>query len=207
MKKIFYNLIFLLCFLNITGVSEALISKSTLQNLFNESQVNEQKIISKPVLLAAKTKTKNVNTNRAEKIRKISSLFIKVNPALKKSDSEKYASNVMEASEKFGQDPYVIASIIVHESTVNNKAISKGGDYGLMQVRWKVHESEIKKRFPDVKNAKSMFDSRINILYGTEIFAQCMSKTNNTEKALLKYSSGSKKLTSKVLRTLKDLNK
>ena len=53
---------------------------------------------------------------------------MKVNPALKKSDSEKYASNVMEASEKFGQDPYVIASTIVHESTVNNKAISKGGD-------------------------------------------------------------------------------
>ena len=99
----------------------------------------------------------------------------------------------------------MIAAIIVHESTVNRKAVSKGGDYGLMQVRWKVHAGDIKKRFPEIKSASGMFNARTNIMYGTEINAQCMSKTGTLEKALMRYSSGSTKLTTKVLQTLRDL--
>ena len=100
--------------------------------------------------------------NRA---RNIYALFTKVNPKLEPVNAKKYAEIVIEASEKFKQDPYVIAAIIVHESTVNNKALSKGGDYGLMQVRWKVHEKAIKQRFPKVKTAKDMFDARTNIMF------------------------------------------
>lgn len=208
MKKIFYALIVLIIFVN---ESEALISKNALNDLFKDSNNNQQKIVSETLLARAtkkniKPKVSN-SLNKKSKAQKISSLFMKINPALTKTIADKYASYVIEAAEKFNQDPYVIAAIIIHESTVNNKAVSKGGDYGLMQVRWKVHEKSIKQRFPNVKKSKDIFDAKTNILYGTEIFSQCMAKTNDTKQALLKYSAGSNKLASKVLKTVKDLNK
>ncbi|MBQ6114595.1 MAG: transglycosylase SLT domain-containing protein [Synergistaceae bacterium] len=148
------------------------------------------------------TKTPAVD-NRA---RNIYALFTKANPRLEPVNAKKYAEIVIEASEKFKQDPYVIAAIIVHESTVNNKAVSKGGDYGLMQVRWKIHEKAIKQRFPKVKNAKDMFDARTNIMFGTEIFSDCMKKCDNdVQKGLMRYSAGNTKMRDKVMSTVKEL--
>lgn len=141
--------------------------------------------------------------NRA---RNIYQLFTSVNPRLDPASAKKYAEIVIEAAEKFKQDPYVIAGIIVHESTVNNKAVSKGGDYGLMQVRWKIHEKAIKQRFPKVKRANDMFDARINIFFGTEIFRDCMRKSGNDFRAgLMRYSAGNTKLRDKVTATVRDL--
>ena len=140
------------------------------------------------------------------KARNIYALFTEANPGLSQESAKKYAEYVIEAAEKFKQDSYVIAAIIVHESTVNNKALSKGGDYGLMQVRWKIHEKAIKQRFPKVKKAKDIFDARTNIMFGTEIFADCMKRVNNdTEKGLMRYSAGSTKLRDKVMATVKTL--
>ena len=149
-----------------------------------------------------KEKTPAVD-NRA---RNIYALFTKANPKLEPANAKKYAEIVLEVSEKFKQDPYVIAAIIVHESTVNNKAVSKGGDYGLMQVRWKVHEKAIKQRFPKVKKSTDMFDARINIMFGTEIFSDCMKKCDNdVQKGLMRYSAGNTKMRDKVMSTLKEL--
>ena len=107
----------------------------------------------------------------------IAALFTRVNPSLSAKKAQDYATVVIQAGEKFKQDPYVIAALIVHESTVNNKAVSKGGDYGLMQIRWKVHAKAIKQRFPKVKKASDMFDARTNIFYGTEILSDCVNKS------------------------------
>lgn len=138
--------------------------------------------------------------------RNIYQVFTKANPGLSGADAKKFAEIVIEAAEKYKLDPYVIAGIIIHESTVNTKAVSKGGDYGLMQVRWKVHEKAIKKEFPKVRKASDMFDARTNIFYGAEIFAYCMRKANNDVRGgLMRYSAGSEKLANKVLATVKEL--
>ena len=140
------------------------------------------------------------------KSQNIADLFTRVNPSLGAKKAKDYATVVINAGEKFKQDPYAIAAIIVHESTVNHKALSKGGDYGLMQVRWKVHEKAIKKRFPKVKKANDMFDARTNILFGAEIFADCMSKAgNNLRGGILRYSGGNEKLANKVINTVNEL--
>ena len=140
------------------------------------------------------------------KARNIYALFTEANPGLAPASVKKYAEYVIEAAGKFKQDSYVIAAIIVHESTVNNKAVSKGGDYGLMQVRWKIHEKAIKQRFPKVRKASDMFDARTNIMFGTEIFADCMKKVNNdVPKGLMRYSAVSTKLRDKVMATVKEL--
>lgn len=140
--------------------------------------------------------------------RNIYALFMSVNPKLSGSDAKKYTEIVFEACAKFKQNPYVIAAIIVHESTVNRKAVSKGGDYGLMQVRWSVHAKAIKQRFPKVKHGNDILDARTNIFFGTEIFSDCMKKSNgDVGKGLLRYSAGNTKLRDKVLSTVKMLEK
>lgn len=144
---------------------------------------------------------------QTSKAANIANLFTRVNPSLSAKKAQEYSSIVIEAGEKFKQDPYVIAALIVHESTVNNKAVSKGGDYGLMQVRWKVHAKAIKQRFPKVKKASDMFDARTNIFYGTEIFSDGMKKAGGDwKKGVLRYSAGNKKLVTKVTKTVNELN-
>ena len=138
--------------------------------------------------------------------RNIFALFTNANPGLSASTAKQYSELVMEASAKYGQDPYVIAAIIVHESTVNNRAKSKGGDYGLMQIRWKYHEDAVRKLFPNVKHATDMFDARVNIFYGTRLFGEYLRKADNDLRGgLMGYSAGGVKLTRKVLATLKEL--
>ena len=151
-----------------------------------------------------------VNTSEAAKnsqAKNITDLFTRVNPALNEKRAERFAKIVIEAAKKFNQDPYIIAAIIVHESTVNANAVSKGGDYGLMQIHWKAHYKTLQKRFK-IKSSKGLFDARINIFFGTEIFADCMKKSSTDEwGALMRYSSGSRKLATKVLATVQELRK
>ncbi|MBQ7733243.1 MAG: transglycosylase SLT domain-containing protein [Synergistaceae bacterium] len=134
----------------------------------------------------------------------ISELFMSANPSLSAKIANSYAGLVLEAAKKFKQDPYAIAAIIVHESTVNNKAVSKGGDYGLMQIHWSAHSSTVKRRFK-IKNGTGLFDPRINIFYGTEIFASCMAKSKSLREGFMRYSSGSERLTAKALATVQEL--
>ena len=137
--------------------------------------------------------------------RNIFALFTKANPKLSAVTAKKYSELVIEASEKYKQDPYVIAAIIVHESTVNNKAVSKGGDYGLMQVRYRVHEKAIKAEYPKVKKATDMFDPRTNIFFGTRILSECAAKSKDLRGTLMRYSGNGTKLTAKVLNTVEQL--
>ncbi|MBQ7593113.1 MAG: lytic transglycosylase domain-containing protein [Synergistaceae bacterium] len=139
------------------------------------------------------------------KVKNIVELFTRVNPKLSAKTAQNYADIILQAGEKFKIEPYVIAAMIVHESTVNNKAVSKGGDYGLMQIRYKVHSKAIKQRFPKVKRASDMFDARINIFFGCEIFSECYAKTKNVYDALKRYSAGNKKLADKVTATVREL--
>ncbi len=141
------------------------------------------------------------------RVKNITDLFTRTNPALQEKRAARFAEIVIEAAKKFNIDPYVIAAIIVHESTVNANAVSKGGDYGLMQIHWKAHYKTLQQRF-NIKSSKGLFDARINIFFGTEIFADCVKKSSTDEwGALMRYSSGSRKLATKVLATVQELRK
>ena len=138
------------------------------------------------------------------KSRNIFELFTNSNPSLKAKTAKSYIEIITSACKKYNQDPYVIAGIIVHESTVNNKAVG-GNNYGLMQINWPAHKKLITNYFPKVKKAKDLFDAKTNIFYGTKVFADCMSRSDSIKGGLLLYSGGSEKLASKVLKTLKEL--
>lgn len=154
-----------------------------------------------------KTVANKSQSDISQQARNIYALFMRVNPKLDQAKAKRYAEIVLEVSGKYKQNPYVIAAIIVHESTVNDRAVSKGGDYGLMQVRWKVHEKAIKQRFPNIRNANDMFDAKTNITFGTEIFSDCMRRSDNdVPKGLMRYSAGNTKMRDKVMATVRELH-
>ena len=134
----------------------------------------------------------------AEGADKISALFSRYNP----QQAEEIAQVAKNTAKNYEVNPNIIAAIIVHESGVRPFAVSKGGDYGLMQVRWKVHKSA----YPELKTSPSLlFDPAVNIRIGTEIFARYYAKKGTIKGALLRYSGGNSTYTNKVLKTFKEL--
>ena len=109
-------------------------------------------------------------------------------------------SIVLEAAKKYGVDPKTIAAIIVVESSARPRAVSKGGDYGLMQVRWKVHKKDIQRRFPNIKKAEDLLNPYNNVMVGTEIFARYQSQRKTLREALIRYSGGNRVMANRVLK-------
>ena len=143
---------------------------------------------------------------REAQIRSIAELFSRYNKKLSAKQARQYAEYILQAGDKFGQEPFVLAAMVVHESSANASAVSRGGDYGLMQVRWNVHKKRIMKQYPSVKKAKDFLDPKVNILVGTEIFTEYRSDVGPDLRAgLLRYSAGNKKLANKIFATVKEL--
>ena len=112
-----------------------------------------------------------------------------------------YAVLIKEACERFGQDPFVITALVIAESTGRSNVVSRGGDYGLMQVRWRVHQSWIRNRYPHITEARDILNPKYNLLIGTEIFTIYRARANQDIRAtLVRYSGGSNRLADRVIR-------
>ena len=127
----------------------------------------------------------------------IAALFSKYNS----KQSDEIAQIVRSTAKDYGVNPNIIASIIVHESGVRPWAVSKGRDYGLMQIRWRVH----RKSYPELKSPDALLDVGTNIRIGTEIFARYYVQKKTIKGALLRYSGGNVGLTNRELRTFERL--
>jgi len=122
----------------------------------------------------------------------ISHVLRQHNRKLDDATANEYANIIKSASERFGEDPFVIAALVVVESRGKHDARSKGGDYGLMQVRWKVHKDKLMKKYPTIKSEEDMFKPKENIIAGTEIFSNYRkSADGDIERAMVAYSGGS----------------
>lgn len=97
---------------------------------------------------------------------------------------DQYKPFVLEASEKFGIDPNMIAAIMRTESNFNPNAVSSAGARGLMQMMGPASQ--------DVGlNWGDAFDPRKNIMAGTEYFSRKLKETKgNVQLALAAYNAG-----------------
>ena len=144
--------------------------------LFVSTAAAEPELYDFPVKLAVEADTKEsemlLNQKRLQaKKESISALLLQYNKKLSDEKALDYATYIMQAAEKFNQDPFVIAAMVVNESSARHDAVSKGGDYGLMQVRWRVHQKKIRKKYPHITEPDHMLDPEHNLLVGTEIFS------------------------------------
>jgi soluble lytic murein transglycosylase-like protein len=117
----------------------------------------------------------------------IVSAFTGVNRNLDRSMAASYAVSILEASERFGVHPFIVASIIIRESTVKQNARSRYA-YGLMQINWKAHRKGLKAAFYHIQTLEDLLQPRNNILAGTWIFSWYLkSSGGNVDRALAKY--------------------
>lgn len=150
-------------------------------------------------------KRAKLEKHRKAQKKSIAALLRSYNSKLSQQAASQYAEYILQASEEFQQDPFVIASMIVKESSARHDAVSRGGDYGLMQVRWRVHRRSITQKYPHIKNAKAMLDPKYNILVGTEILARYCASADDLRGGLMRYSAGNRKLAEKIFAVLKGL--
>ena len=143
--------------------------------------------------------------HRKAQKKSIAALLKSYNSKLGQKAALQYAEYILQASEKFRQDPFVVAAMIVKESSARHDAVSRGGDYGLMQVRWRVHRRSITQKYPHIKDAKAMLNPEYNILVGTEILAHYCASADDLKGGLMRYSAGNRKLAEKIFAVLKGL--
>lgn len=161
------------------------------------------KTVPQDAVVSAQTEIQKKNEARKDSI---ADLLQRHNRTLSEEKADDYADYIIQASEKFRQDPFVIAAVVVSESSARPDVVSKGGDYGLMQVRWRVHQKKIKKKYPQITQPKDILHPEYNLLVGTEIFSTYHATANQDLKgALLYYSSGNRRLTQKVFSVIAQL--
>ncbi len=117
----------------------------------------------------------------------IAEFLKKRNPKLPEKTAGEYAKYITDAGEEFGVDPFLIASILVKESTANWKAQSPKGAYGLMQIHWKAHKKSIRKAFGAIQTLEDLLEPQNNIRVGTYLFANNIRRFQDTDRALDRY--------------------
>lgn len=121
----------------------------------------------------------------------------------------KYTNEINAASEEFGVQKELIASVINAESHYNEKAVSNKGAIGLMQIMPSTAEwilNKISKQnssiqrlsqielFDYEKSDGKLFDANLNIRIGTYYLAYLINKFKDVNTALCAYNAGEGKV-------------
>lgn len=128
----------------------------------------------------------------------IARLFLRYNNKIGLKHALFLSRIVHREGDKHNLHPYVIAAVIVRESGVRSRVVSKTGDYGLMQIHLNAHRKKI-------KSVEDLFNPEINIALGSRILADCIRHSKTLRGALIRYSGGNKTMAERVLRTLREM--
>ena len=107
-----------------------------------------------------------------------------------------YWSVVTEYAERYGLDPYLVASVMREESWFNKQAVSRSGARGVMQLmpftaRWV--SKQLKYAYND---DESLFDAEININFGAWYLSYLKKRFNgNTVLMIASYNAGPEAVT------------
>jgi len=77
-----------------------------------------------------------------------------------------YSLYIVDASRRYGLDPYLVAAVIWHESDFRNLPRNSTNDYGLMQVHWQRLNPRVGETWLDGLAPADLMDPRKNILAG-----------------------------------------
>jgi len=117
-------------------------------------------------------------------------IFKNKNTIMKSFYIIKYSEYVEKYSKEYDVDKYLIYATIKAESNFNQKAESKKGAKGLMQLMDSTGQ-EIAKGLNMTIDNDDLFDPEINIKLGTKYISKMLKKYNNIELALAAYNAGS----------------
>lgn len=117
-------------------------------------------------------------------------IFANKNTIMKKFYIIKYSEYVEKYSKEYDVDKYLIYACIKAESNFNEKAESKKGAKGLMQLMDSTGK-EIAKGLNMTIDNDDLFEPEINIKLGTKYISKMLQKYENTKLALAAYNAGS----------------
>ena len=117
-------------------------------------------------------------------------IFANKNTIMKMFYIIKYSEYVEKYSKEYVVDKYLIYACIKAESNFNEKAESKKGAKGLMQLMDSTGQ-EIAKGLNMTIDNDDLFEPEINIKLGTKYISRMLQKYENTELALAAYNAGS----------------
>ena len=117
-------------------------------------------------------------------------IFANKNTIMKMFYIIKYSEYVEKYSKEYVVDKYLIYACIKAESNFNEKAESKKGAKGLMQLMDSTGQ-EIAKGLNMKIDNDDLFEPEINIKLGTKYVSRMLQKYENTELALAAYNAGS----------------
>ena len=141
---------------------------------------------------APRTKPSKKNHVDARRIKKgvIAEQLLKSNAELDAAKAAVWANFIMDASDEFGVDPFMISAIIVKESGAQSNVRSRTS-HGLMQINWKAHRTGLTSSFSGIDSRTDIYDPKKNILAGTYIFSCYLrSSGGDVQKALKRYVGG-----------------
>ena len=141
---------------------------------------------------ASRTKPSKKNHVDARRIKKgvIAERLRKSNAELDSAKAAVWANYIMDASDEFGVDPFMISAIIVKESGAQSNVRSRTS-HGLMQINWKANRPGLTSSFSGIDSRTDIYDPKKNILAGTYIFSCYLrSSGGDVQKALKRYVGG-----------------
>ena len=141
---------------------------------------------------APRTKPSKKSHVDARRIKKgvIAEQLLKSNAELDAAKAAVWANFIMDASDEFGVDPFMISAIIVKESGAQSNVRSRTS-HGLMQINWKAHRTGLTSSCSGIDSRTDIYDPKKNILAGTYIFSCYLrSSGGDVQKALKRYVGG-----------------
>jgi len=123
---------------------------------------------------------------QAKRLKALEIYFTRKNPKVSQKKISRYANLIDQYSSQYGLDPFLVAGVMMKESTVKENAVSKG-NYGLMQINWNANRPWIVKTFP-IKTKKQLMVPENNIRVGVHILAANIKKSKGSvDKGLDRY--------------------
>ena len=104
-----------------------------------------------------------------------------------------YESDIVESSNEYGIDPYLVAAVIRTESNWDEHAESHSGAQGLMQLMPETARDMVQQGYVDGNsyNPYDLSDARVNIRYGCAYLSYLLRYFNGaTDKAIAAYNAG-----------------
>lgn len=149
----------------------------------SKEQIKESSLVNKEGEKIVKRDVAAIN--KEKKLIIIRDTLLASNPRLPTSVAGDYAKHVVSAADFFKIDPFLIAAVMIKESTANYMSASSSS-CGLMQIHWDVHKNWLMARF-GFKDKREIYDPKINIYAGSMLLSGYLKKEGSVEGALARY--------------------
>ena len=133
--------------------------------------------------------------NEASVKNKIVRLMAEYKSDLKPNTRKTISGHIMRESKKYGHDPLFLTALILTESSFDNRARSKRGALGLMQIRPNTGVALAEETKLEWKGQLTLFDPASNIALGAYYLNKLIQRFGDISLALEAYNYGPTKLT------------